>query len=188
VETGRQRASGNDIFLLGMLSKMLATVLTYPLIRAKVLMMAGAKGHKHTPVASDVQKPAGSDGATTIVKCPELASPPEPRVDVEEGSPASPNPSEPPLPSPTPASAQDADPSSPLLPPSPSEAICPAGGHASLWEVLSSTYAEGGVAALYVGADAQVFNTALKNAVLLHTKETISSVATFLLRQFYAKG
>lgn len=31
--TGRQRASGNDIFLLGMLSKMLATVLTYPLIQ-----------------------------------------------------------------------------------------------------------------------------------------------------------
>lgn len=54
--------------------------------------------------------------------------------------------------------------------------------------VLHHIYSQSGVRGLYTGCDAQIYNTTLKSALLLLTKEQISGLTTFLLRRIYGRS
>jgi len=57
-----------------------------------------------------------------------------------------------------------------------------------LGSILRQLVKEGGVRELYVGLDGQIINTALKNATLLNTKDRISRVTSYILRQFFSSS
>jgi len=123
----RRRPVTREIVVLGLISKFLATIITYPLIRAKVIMMANV----HSVKEEKVQR--------------------EKKGEEEEERKGE--------------EAEEEDP--------------PRDMH--LLRVLAKTVREGGPLSLYVGCDAQVVNTALKNSLLLSTKEQISRLVTFLV-------
>ncbi len=147
---GKRHHDAKQTFVIGMLSKLLATLLTYPLIRAKVMMMADTKRARHLQ--------------------PHLAAAADAKDDEEAGSAGSPPH--------TPAT---------LVPLSPSVLLA-LQEKQGLWAILAGMVHEGGVRELYVGLDGQFINTSLKNAVLLNTKDRISRVTSFLVRQFLAGG
>jgi hypothetical protein len=139
----RKHHNVKETFLIGMLSKFLATILTYPLIRAKVMMMSDTKR------ARFLQPHLKDKGAMMG------------REDDEE-----------------------ADVSLMTLSPS----LMLAQERQGLGNILRQLVKEGGVRELYVGLDGQIINTALKNATLLNTKDRISRVTSYILRQFFSSS
>jgi solute carrier family 25 (peroxisomal adenine nucleotide transporter), member 17 len=154
-QRGKRRPGGQEIVLLGMLSKCIATVITYPLIRAKVIMMADAK-----PAKANARQQEPPEGASERVQAPVEGTGPtrEGEGEGERGGMG--------------AEAGEAPAGKRLL-----------GGKLRLLEVMSDIVQAEGVGGLYIGVDAQVFNTALKNACLLLTKEHIASLTQLLLRK-----
>jgi hypothetical protein len=150
---GRKHHTAKETFLIGMLSKFMATLITYPLIRAKVMMMADTKRARHLQPhlrAAQQEKEAGAqESEAGLLKDTDVESPP-----------------------PTPSL---------VLSPS----LLMAQEKQGLLEILTGMVKEGGVRELYVGLDGQIINTALKNAVLLNTKERLSRLTSFLLRQLF---
>lgn len=132
----REELHGRDIAVLGITSKFLATIVTYPLIRAKVIMMAGAD--KQSPRALQME---GDDKISGL-------------GNDDKGN------------------SHDEEPQLPRAYRSP-----------RLLRILAEIVRSDGAKGLYIGMDAQVVNTALKNALLLLSKEHIERLAHVVLRQ-----
>lgn len=182
---GKKHHGPRETFAVGMLSKFVATLITYPLIRAKVMMMADTKR---------LRAPVGEGGGKQQQEQQQrLEEAHEAHESIEEGgegeeagagAPASS--SLPPLPAALPtrtaSSSSFVDSASVVL--SPSLQLM-AEEQQGLLEIMRQLVREGGVRELYVGLDGQVINTALKNAVLMNTKDRISRVTAFLLRRLF---
>lgn len=160
---GRKHHTAKETFLIGMLSKFMATLITYPLIRAKVMMMADTKRARHLqPHLRAAQQERGTEEQNLLLNEKKV-------VEGDAGL------------------LKDTDAES--QPPTPSLVLSPsllmAQEKQGLLEILTELAKEGGFQELYVGLDGQIINTALKNAVLLNTKERLSRLTSFLLRQLF---
>lgn len=196
IPPGKKRHGLREMFVIGMLSKFVATVITYPLIRAKVMMMAGTKRlrapakqqqqqHEEDAVGAEAEAEVGElddegGGATAaaggaIAATSSSSSP--------SSSPATSSAS-PPTPSGSPSFSSPGSGAGALSVLSPSLQLI-AGERQGLLEIMRQLVQEGGVSELYVGLDGQVINTALKNAVLMNTKDRISRVTAFVLRRLF---
>jgi len=140
----RKHYNVKETFLIGILSKFLATILTYPLIRAKVMMMSDTKRARFL----------------------------QPHLKGKKGA--------------IMGREDDEEPEVSLMSLSPSLML--AQERQGLGSILRQLVKEGGVRELYVGLDGQIINTALKNATLLNTKDRISRVTSYILRQFFTSS
>lgn len=201
IPPGKKRHGPREMFVIGMLSKFVATVITYPLIRAKVMMMADTKRLRAPPANKQQHQQQDEEAADAAEAEAEVGG----FQDEEEGgataaagsamaaafsSSASPTTSSASPPSPTPSVGPAfSSPGSGGAGSTPS-ALSPslqlmAEERQGLLEIMRQLVREGGVSELYVGLDGQIINTALKNAVLMNTKDRISRVTAFLLRRLF---
>lgn len=201
IPPGKKRHGPRETFLIGMLSKFVATVITYPLIRAKVMMMADTKrlralAKQQQGAAADADAEAETEvgglldeeeggaaaaaggGAATAATAAASSSSSPSSPATASASPPSPTPSGPSVSSPGSSSAGGGSVLSPSL-------QLMAEERQGLLEIMRQLVREGGVRELYVGLDGQIINTALKNAVLMNTKDRISRVTAFLLRRLF---
>jgi hypothetical protein len=224
VAPGKKRHGPKEMFVIGMLSKFVATVITYPLIRTKVMMMSDTKRLRALVKPQEKQEAAAeAEAAATQAEAQAEAEvggfrDGNDEEDEEEGAmgavaaaggagAASSSSSS------SPATSSASPPSSlggggggsgggsgGLTPSGPSFAststhsvLSPslqlmAEERQGLLEIMRQLVREGGVRELYVGLDGQIINTALKNAVLMNTKDRISRVTAFLLRRLFVGG
>lgn len=197
IPPGKKRHGPREMFVIGMLSKFVATVITYPLIRAKVMMMADTKRLRAPPANKQPQEHQAEDAVDAAEAEAEVGG----FQDEEEGgataaaggaiavaasssssSPATSSAS-PPSSTPSVGPAFSSPGSGPSVL-SPSLQLM-AEERQGLLEIMRQLVREGGVSELYVGLDGQIINTALKNAVLMNTKDRISRVTAFLLRRLF---
>ncbi len=171
---GKKRHGPREMFAIGMLSKFCATLVTYPLIRAKVMMMADTKRLRAAGKPGEQEAEAAAEAAEAEVGGF--------RDDEEEEEGAVGGGGGGGRGGLTPSGPSFASTTSSVLSPSLQLMVEERQG---LLEIMRQLVREGGIRELYVGLDGQVINTALKNAVLMNTKDRISRVTAFLLRRLF---